>query len=62
MGKKKGPLLEIGEFFWKIFFERVWVRKKAHSWKSVNFFGKFWTENRGCSQTPPFMAVGRWVK
>lgn len=39
MGKKKGPIMEIGEFF-----------------------GKFWTENRGRSQTPPFMAVGRWVK
>jgi len=28
----------------------------------MKIFQKFWTENRGHSQTPPFMAVGRWVK
>ena len=40
MGKKKGPIMEIGEFFWKILDGEPWA----------------------FSNTPPFMAVGRWVK
>ena len=50
--------------FLEFFFKKGDCKNnKGGLWENDEiFFGKFYTENRGRCQTPPFMTVGRWVK